>query len=69
MLKPPNTVAHFVEYVGKSSAKNHPVEWFKAHEAFTRPIVTELARKSGAIGEPSSGSARWTRPIGRRDEA
>lgn len=51
MIHHPNVVAFFLEYVGKSSAKDAPIRWLRAHQELARPIVEHAARGSSAASE------------------
>lgn len=51
MINHSNVVPLFLEYVGKSSAKDAPIAWLRAHKELAQPIVERAARGSGAAGE------------------
>ncbi len=51
MINHPNAVAFFLEYVGRSSAKDLPVQWLRTHQELARPIVERAAKGSGAASE------------------
>jgi hypothetical protein len=42
-VESPIVASLMLDYVGKKSAKDAPMKWFRAHEAFARPIL-EAAR-------------------------
>lgn len=55
MIKHPLVTALFLEYVGKSGAKDKPLQWFKARAADLRPELEKLAKGKGANAEKAAG--------------
>jgi len=41
-IRHPAVVALFLEYVGKPMAKDWPLQWFRAHEKYARPLLESM---------------------------
>jgi len=42
MLQDPQIVPFMLAYVGKSSVKDAPIQWFRAHAVFAKPILAKM---------------------------
>jgi hypothetical protein len=46
MLQDPQIVPFMLAYVGKSSVKDAPIQWFRAHADFAKPILAKMKTDS-----------------------